>query len=66
MCWGGRGLPAHDQLAAILHAVIVSFADPEAAPNADETLDALAALGALASIRQLGFPTAYSIVILNR
>jgi AcrR family transcriptional regulator len=26
-------------------------ADPEAAPNADETLDALAALGALASIR---------------
>ena len=53
------GIPAPDNLAAIASVLMAVcdglmlqwIAEPEATPNADETLDALSALGALASIR---------------
>jgi len=53
------GMPAPDNLAAIASVVMAMcdglmlqwIADPEATPNADQTLDALSALGALAPMR---------------
>jgi AcrR family transcriptional regulator len=53
------GMPAPDNLAAIASVLMAVcdglmlqwIADPEAIPNGDETLDALTALGALASMR---------------
>ncbi|MGH3675880.1 MAG: TetR family transcriptional regulator C-terminal domain-containing protein [Mycobacterium sp.] len=56
------GMSVPDNLAAIASVLMAVcdglmlqwIADPEATPNADDTLDALAALGALASIRSQG------------